>query len=105
VVVRHANQEHADSLSRLDTLALTIAKYVGTMYFFFFCCVLVFVPFAVPSTLSLVLFISSGFLQLILLPIIVISGNLQSRHMEVVASIRYENDVKLLKAIENLVKK
>jgi len=66
-------------ISKLDRLAILISKMVGSMPFFFFCCILVFIPFIFHSSLAIVQFISSGFLQLILLPIMLINQNIASK--------------------------
>lgn len=82
-------------ISKLDKLAIYISKLVGSMPFFFFCCVLVFIPFFLPSSLSIVQFISSGFLQLILLPIMVINQNIASKISDMETRDNFREDIKL----------
>jgi uncharacterized membrane protein len=95
---------HKSSLSTLDKLALFITKKVGSMGFFFMCVLLVTVPLFFVSTLSVVQYISSGILQLILLPLILVSQNLQERHAEIRAEHDLETNVKAEKEIEAIIK-
>lgn len=52
-----------------------IVDKVGTMTFFFFCILMVTIPIILPITMPVIQYISSGYLQLILLPLIVVAGN------------------------------
>jgi len=98
------NAVHRSYLSKLDKLALFITKGVGSMGFFFVCVVLVIIPFFFVSSMSVVQYISSGILQLILLPLILISQNLQGRHAELRAEHDLETNVKAEKEIETIIR-
>ncbi len=99
----NVNEFHKSHLSKTDKVALFITKYVGTMTFFYICAVLVVIPFLYPTTLPIVQYISAGFLQLLLLPLIMVSQNLQGRHSELRAQHDYETNVKAEKEIESIL--
>jgi uncharacterized membrane protein len=99
----HANEVHEQSLTTTDKIALWITDKVGTFNFFVFCIVLTLVPFAIPALMPTVQFISSAFLQLVLLPLIMIGQNLQSRHAEIRAQSDYEINVKAEREIETIL--
>jgi uncharacterized membrane protein len=100
--MRNVNQEHEERLKAHERLILWIATGVGSTLFLVFCVLLSFTPIAFPNTLAVVQFISSGFLQLVLLPIIVISGNNQQKHAELRAENDYEVNKKAEKEIEEI---
>lgn len=54
--------------------------------------------------MSVVQYVSSGILQLILLPLILISQNLQGRHAELRAEHDLETNVKAEKEIETIIR-
>ena len=100
----HANEEHVDSLSVTDKIALWITNKVGTFGFFVFTIILTMIPFVFPQMMTLVMFISSSFLQLTLLPLIILGQNLQSRHTEIRAQSDFEINVKAEQEIETILK-
>ncbi len=72
-------------------LALWLTLHVGTMGFFYACVGLVTVPLIWPVTMAVVQYISSGYLQLIFLPLIMVGQGIlnaladkrhQARHQE-----------------------
>lgn len=101
--VKNTNEIHRSRLSKLDKLALFITEKVGSMGFFFACVVLVTIPLLFTSTMSFVQYLSSGILQLILLPLIIVGQNLQGRHAELRAEHDYETNVKAEKEIETIL--
>lgn len=90
-------------LSKADKTALFITNKIGTMGFFYLCVVLVTIPLFLPPTMPIVQYISSGYLQLILLPLILVGQNLANRHSELRAQHDYETNVKAEKEIELLL--
>lgn len=100
---KNTNEVHRSRLSRLDKIALFITERVGTMGFFFACVILVTVPLFVPKTMPVVQYISSGYLQLILLPLILVGQNLQGRHAQLRAESDFETNVKAEKEIETIL--
>lgn len=107
-MVRNVNKEHKDSLSVLDKVAIFITSIVGTMWcaIAFTLLALVSLPAAIhggiPTTIS---WIAQTFLQLVLLSIIMVGQNLQSRHSELRADADYETNIEAKKDIEMLMKK
>ncbi|MCE9642958.1 MAG: DUF1003 domain-containing protein [Candidatus Andersenbacteria bacterium] len=112
--VRNVNVEHHENLSPLERLALHTTDKVGSMGFFFLvalwtiCWILWntyapkefrFDPF--PGFI-LWLFISNV-LQLILLPLIMVGQNLQSRHAEARAEADFELNVQAEREIKELL--
>lgn len=100
---KNSYQIHKNTLSPLDKFAMFITNTVGTMGFFFVCCVLVTIPLVVTSTLPIVQYISSGILQLIFLPLIMVGQNLQGRYTEIRAQHDFETNVKAEKEIETIL--
>ena len=101
--ISNTNEIHKSHLSRTDRLALFITTRVGTMGFFYFCLLLVSLPLVFRSTMPVVQYLSSGYLQLIFLPLILIAQNLQSRHAELRAQHDYETNIKAEKEIEAIL--
>lgn len=99
----NTNEVHQSRLTKTDKLALFIVKRVGTMGFFYVCATLVTIPIFVAPALPIVQYISSGYLQLILLPLIMVGQNLQGRHAELRAQHDYETNVKAEKEIEAIL--
>ena len=75
------------------------------MGFFFFCVVLTLTPFAFKDLMPFVQFISSAFLQLVLLPIIMIGQNIQSKDQDRKAKIDFEINQKAEREIETMMEK
>ncbi|HKC04707.1 MAG TPA: DUF1003 domain-containing protein [Patescibacteria group bacterium] len=101
--IANTNEIHKSHLSKIDKVALFITSKVGTMGFFFFCLALVTIPLIFNSTLPVIQYLSSGYLQLILLPLILVGQNLQSRHSELRAQHDFETNVKAEKEIESIL--
>jgi uncharacterized membrane protein len=101
--VENTNEIHKKRMSSLDKIALAITRRVGSMGFFFACCALVIIPLIVSSLMPVVQYISSGILQLILLPLIMVGQNLQGRHAELRAEHDFDTNVKAEKEIETIL--
>ena len=101
--VQNVNEIHRQRLSTSDKIALFITKHVGTMGFFYACAVLVTIPLIFPTTMPVVQYVSSGYLQLIFLPLIMVGQNLQGRHAEIRAEHDYETNIKAEKEIESIL--
>lgn len=89
---RNVNAEHRDSLSLADRIAATITRIVGTMWFFSACVVLTLLPLVWPAAMPYVQFISSAFLQLVLLPLLQSGQNISARHGELRAEAHYQHE-------------
>lgn len=107
-MVRNINQEHKDNLTLLDKIAVKITAVVGTMWcaMAFTALALISLPAAihggVPTTVS---WIAQTFLQLVLLSIIMVGQNLQSKHSELRAEADYETNIESKKDIELIIEK
>lgn len=101
--IQNPNEVHKAHLTRTDKIALFITNHVGTMTFFYFCLVLVTVPLFWKASMPFIQYISSGYLQLIFLPLIMVGQNLQGRHAELRAQHDYETNVKAEKEIEAIL--
>lgn len=107
-MVRNANKEHREKLTFLDKLALKITSAVGTMYcaIIFTLIALISLPEAIQGgTATTISWIAQTFLQLVLLSIIMVGQNLQSKHSELRADADYETNVEAKKCIEEVDRK
>lgn len=66
-----------------------IVSKVGTMFCVYLFIVMVTVPLIFPQTMSVVQYISSGYLQLILLPLIMVSQNRDNKVRDIKAEREY----------------
>jgi uncharacterized membrane protein len=104
----NVNQEHKQQLTVLDKAAIFITKVVGTMW-----CAIAFTVLALVSlpeaihggTATTISWIAQTFLQLVLLSIIMVGQNLQSKHSELRADADYETNIEAKKDIEILMKR
>ena len=105
-MVRNVNKEHKQSFSFLDKVAVFITKIVGTMWcaMAFTALALISLPAAISGGVSTTIsWIAQTFLQLVLLSIIMVGQDLQSRHSELRADADYETNVEAKKDIEALM--
>ena len=104
---RNVNISHKERLSRMDKLAVSITKKVGSMGFFMivFCWSAVWLTWNTLAPIHLrfdpfpafvLWLIISNMLQIFLMPLIMVGQNLQSRHSE----IRAEEDYLINKKAE-----
>ena len=107
-MVRNVNKEHRESFKTLDKIAIFITKMEGTMWCAIAFTILALISFpaalqgGVPTTIS---WIAQTFLQLVLLSIIMVGQNLQSKHSELRADADYETNLESKKDIEMLMKR
>jgi uncharacterized membrane protein len=101
------NVVHETHLSVTDRVALGITSRVGTIW-----CVLVFagialiaLPAAVASgdPIIIVAWVSQAFLQLVLLPLLMVGQNLQGRHSEFRAEADYQTNLKAFADTEKIL--
>lgn len=90
-----SNKPTADRIGLNERIGLLITKGVGTMWaaYVFFALTLVSLPAALASnnTLVIVSWLAQTFLQLVLLPIIIVGQNLQAKDAERRAIATYED--------------
>jgi len=103
----NANQRHQEKLKPLDRLGLSITRGVGTMVTagIFAVLALISLPAALASHSALVIvaWLAQTFLQLVLLPIIMVGQNIQSRHGEAVADTAFATTQTTYKDLEHLI--
>ncbi|MBU6389069.1 hypothetical protein KGQ71_00990 [Patescibacteria group bacterium] len=101
------NQVRVETLGPLDRVGLLITKSVGTMTaaILFTCLSLLSLPAAIASHNQLVIisWIAQTFLQLVLLPIILVGQNIQGRHSELMADEEYKTTQTTYKDLEHLI--
>lgn len=100
--IQNVNDLREQAMSLTDRIALAATNVVGTMRFFYICAIMVTIPLIFPSTMKVIQYISSGYLQLILLPLIMVGQNLQSRHGELRAENDFQVNMKAEREIEVL---
>jgi uncharacterized membrane protein len=86
----NANIKLKESLTPLERGAVWVTNHVGTIEFFIICNVMVAMTLIFPKTVITIQFISSAWLQLVLLPLIMIGQNIQNRHSEIRAEANFE---------------
>ena len=107
-MIRNVNKIHKDSMTALDKVAVIITKIVGTMWcaMAFTVLALISLPAAIHAgTATTVSWIAQTFLQLVLLSIIMVGQNLQTRHSELRADADYQTDMEAKKDVEMLMKR
>ena len=96
----NANKKHKENLTRLEKIAVWVVNHVGSVTFFLICNFMVALTLIKPTTTPIIQFISSAWLQLILLPLIMIGQNVQTKHDEARADATYDLTVKIEKLLE-----
>jgi len=103
----NVNQKHQEKMSPLDKAGFTITKGVGTMIcaIVFTCLSLVSLPAALKSGSLIIIvgWIAQTFLQLVLLPIIMVGQNIQSKHSEIMADEEFNTTQTTYKDLEHLI--
>ena len=102
----NVNLIHNETLTFGEKISSFITKKVGTITCAIIFCILAFIslPNALAShdPLIIVSWLAQTFLQLVLLPIIMVGQDLQSRHSEILAESTYENDIKMHEDIDEI---
>ena len=88
-------------LTRFEKFAIWINNHIGTIEFTLLCFILVSIPLINSKTQAVVFYISSGYLQLILLPLIIMSQNIQNK----IADFHNENHYKKIEKILDIIEK
>lgn len=97
--MKNANKEREDSLTTGEKVAKFITNKVGTIGCAIIFAIIAFISFpsviASGNALIIVGWLAQTFLQLVLLPIIIVGQNVQSKHSEYLAEATYANDVEM----------
>ncbi|GAC1390432.1 MAG: hypothetical protein NVSMB46_00070 [Candidatus Saccharimonadales bacterium] len=103
----NANKTHKDAMNPLDKAGFLITRAVGTMIaaILFTMLSLVSLPAAIHShdKIVIVSWIAQTFLQLVLLPIIMVGQNIQGKHSEVLAEEEFHTTQTTYKDLEHLI--
>ena len=103
----NVNKTHQDTLGFLDRLGVVITRSVGTMIaaIIFTIVSLVSLPAAIAThdKIIIVSWIAQTFLQLVLLPIIIVGQNIQGKHTEVMADEEFKTTQTTYKDLEHLI--
>ena len=108
---RHApanvNQTRTNKMNPLDRVGLVITRLVGTMIaaVLFTGLALISLPAAIKThdKIIIVAWIAQTFLQLVLLPIIMVGQNLQGKHTELMADEEFQTTQTTYKDLEHLI--
>lgn len=101
--VQLLHKKFIEDLKWYEKLSLWIVDKVGTFGFLLFCVFLTITPMILPSVMVYVQFISSAFLQLVLLPLIMIGQNLQNKREKIKAKINQQLIEKSEREIETVL--
>jgi uncharacterized membrane protein len=97
-MARQTNKEHKESLSLNERVAIGVSSFVGSMWcaYIFGVIALISLPetLATGNLMVIVSWFAQTFLQLVLLSVIMVGQNLQSRHSEMRAEADYESDLR-----------
>ena len=103
----NSNQTHQDKLGPLDRAGVFITRSVGTMWaaILFTSLALVSLPAAIAShdRIVIIAWIAQTFLQLVLLPIIMVGQNIQGKHTETMADEEFKTTQTTYKDLEHLI--
>lgn len=101
------NQTHKNSMKLLDKVGFSITRAVGTMItaILFTVLALISLPAALKThdKIIIVAWIAQTFLQLVLLPIIMVGQNIQGKHTEVMADEEFKTTQTTYKDLEHLI--
>jgi uncharacterized membrane protein len=103
----NVNQRHKNSMNLLDRAGFTITRAVGTMItaILFTALALISLPAALKThdKIIIVAWVAQTFLQLVLLPIIMVGQNIQGKHTEVMADEEFKTTQTTYKDLEHLI--
>ncbi len=104
-----ANKVHKETMSRNERIASYITKKVGSMQMAYIFTAIAFISFPAAilshQPLIIISWIAQTFLQLVLLPVIIVGQNLQSRHSELRSKADYEADKKSIRILNRIERK
>ncbi len=103
----NVNQTYADRMNPLDKAGVVITRAVGTMIaaILFTLLALISLPAAIRThnEIVIVAWIAQTFLQLVLLPIIMVGQNIQGKHTELMADEEFQTTQTTYKDLEHLI--
>jgi uncharacterized membrane protein len=106
-IPENVNKKHSANMNPLDRLGVSITRAVGTMIaaFIFTGLALISLPAAIKThdKIIIVAWIAQTFLQLVLLPIIMVGQNIQGKHSEILADEEFKTTQTTYKDLEHLI--
>ncbi|GAC1386415.1 MAG: hypothetical protein NVS1B7_5100 [Candidatus Saccharimonadales bacterium] len=103
----NSNTRHQEKMNPLDRFGFVITRAVGTMIaaMLFTGLALISLPAALKThdKIVIVAWIAQTFLQLVLLPIIMVGQNIQGKHTEVMADEEFKTTQTTYKDLEHLI--
>ena len=103
----NVNATHQEKLNVLDRLGVFITRRVGTMIaaILFTALAAISLPAALAThdKITIVAWIAQTFLQLVLLPIIIVGQNIQGKHTETMADEEFKTTQTTYKDLEHLI--
>jgi uncharacterized membrane protein len=115
-VIVNVNDQHEQSMSPLDRLAIFITGHVGTMGFFFiiFCWTVIWTGYNIlatevpalhwkpfdPFPAFVAYLLISNVIQILLMPLIMVGQNVQGRHSELRAESDFQINIKAEQEVE-----
>jgi hypothetical protein len=84
-----------------EKMATILVKYVSTVWFFYFCVILVTAPLYFTGILTIAQYISSAIIQLLMLPLLAISSDKQVKHTENILTKIEKIEKHILKDVEH----
>jgi hypothetical protein len=104
----NVNQRHQDKMNPLDKAGFVITRAVGTMItailFTILACISLPEALKSHSKIVIVAWIAQTFLQLVLLPVIMVGQNIQGKHSELMADEEFKTTQTTYKDLENLIR-
>lgn len=91
-----------EKISFSDAMAIGISNTVGSMTFFWFTVVLATIPLIWKATMPIIGYISSGYLQLILLPILSIGTRLLSKDADKRSELDFRSQIRTAIEIQRI---
>lgn len=114
---RNVNHVHGESLTVNDKIALRVSGIVGTMWFCYGLATIMFlwallqqailpglrIQAIDPFPFSFLFFCLGGVMQSLLMPMIMVEQNRQSRHAMQQSDAMYDTDIKTFKDVESII--
>lgn len=104
--IRHANEVHADTLTANERIGVWVTNHVGTMecaYLFIIMGVAALIGALTNWELGLICGLaSSQVIQLVLLPVIMVGTQVQSKHDQIRADLQFEMEQRIENQMKSL---
>ena len=102
-MIKHYHKEHKDKLTKSEKVGLYIVSKTWTLQCVCLFFIMVTIPLIRPNTMQVVQYVSSWYLQLILLPLIILGQNAQNKLEETKADINFARDMEMDEKVEKIL--